>query len=184
MKPAIRAALLFGTGLLAGVVLTSLSMNESGWWSRNGGQEPGSALFDADPSEVRFLTYSADGIAVTAQRSKPNALFAVQVTRSESGATEHCIASNDLDGILIIFSHAKVRTHINEAERRRLYPSSLGYIDVKDAVYGDPITPWFLFESKDGSSIAVEKQSQIYETDIPPEVVKKLARGCLDISTR
>lgn len=184
MTRPVRAALLFGTGLLAGVALTSLTMNESGWWSRSEALEPGSALFDAEPSEVRFLTYSADGIDLTAQRSKPNALFAVQVTHSGSSATEHCIASNDLGGILVVLSHTKVRTHVNETERRSRYPSSLGHIDLKDAVYGEPITPWFLFESKDGSTIAVEKQSQIFETDIPPEVIRKLARGCVDLSTR
>lgn len=184
MKTPLRTALLLGMGFVSGVALTFLSMDESGWWNRNGALETGSALFDAEPSEVRFLTYFSESVAFTAQRSSPDALFAVQVTHAGSNVSEHCIASRDLGGILATLSSAKVRTPIAEKERGTRYPLSLGYIEVKDAVYGEPISPWLLFESKDGSTIAIEKQSQIYETDVPPEIVKKLLGGCATLSAR
>lgn len=184
MKMLLRTALLLGMGFVSGVALTLLSLDESGQWSGNGELEAGSALFDAEPSEVRFLTYHSESMAFTAQRSSPDALFTVQVTHAGSDATEHCVATHDLGGVLATLARAKVRTPIAEKERGTRYPVSLGYIEVKDAVYGEPISPWLLFESKDGSTIAIEKQSRTYETDVPPEIVKKLSGGCATLSAR
>ena len=177
-----RAALLVGIGLVSGIALTIFSMDESGW--RQGEQELSAPLFDTNMNEVRSFTYLTTSMTLTAQRSKASSPFAIQVTYTDNRPPEHCLSSSDLNGVLTSFAHSKVKKQIHIKEMESKYPTTLGYIDVKDVVIGEPIAPWRLFESNDHSVIAVEKLFTTFETDITPATIKKLETGCTELAEK
>ncbi len=174
-----RAALLVGIGLVSGIALTLFSMDESGWWQ--GEQELDMPLFDTDINEVRSFTYLTSSMTLTAQRSKASSPFAIQVTYTDNRPPEHCLSSSDLNGVLSSFAHSKVKKQIHIKEMESKYPTTLGYVDVKDVVIGEPIAPWRLFESNDHTAIAVEKLFTTVETDITPATIMKLEAGCKEL---
>lgn len=173
-----RVAFLIGVGLVSGVGLTILSMDESGWWQKDSRTEPGTSLFEADPAEVRLLTFSTDTMMLTAQRSKPGVRLAIQVTYTDDRPPLHCISSPDLDGVLSSLAVTKVKKRVNRKEIKTNYPIKLGYLEFQDEVIGEPIEPWTLFTTHDRSVIVVDQPSVTFETDISPTIIKRLESGC------
>ncbi len=179
-----RTALLFGVGLVSGIALTIFSIDESGWWQGEMKLEPGEALFEADINEVRSFTYTTTAMTLTAQRSKAGEPLAIQVTYVDNRAPQHCISTPQLDGVLTSFVLSKVKKQLTPKEIKLKYPVVLGDIEVKDAVTGEPITPWRLFTTNDHSVVAVEKRSVAFEIDISLTALKKLQAGCTELARR
>jgi hypothetical protein len=184
ISSSICIAFFVGAGLVIGIALTILSIDESVWWKREARLEKGSMLFEADSTEVRLFLYSSDDMAITAQRSNPGVSFAVQVTYTDNRPAQHCISSPDLAGVLPALALTKVRAQIDEKERKSLYPIPLGHIEIKDAVFGEPIFPWLFFRANSNATIAVKKQSQVFETDISPDTIKRIRAGCSGLAKR
>lgn len=172
-----RTMLLLGVGLVSGIALTILSMDESGWWQRE--LEPDTPLFETDIKEVRSFTYLTISKTLTAQRSKAGGPFAIQVTYADNRASQHCTSSPDLGGVLSSFARSKVKKQFNPKEIKSMYPASLGYIEVKDPVIGEPSAFWEIFTTNDHSVavVVVERQAAAFEI-ISPGVFQKLEAGC------
>lgn len=179
-----RALLLFGIGLISGIGLTVFSMNESGWWQGETKLEPGVTLFEADINEVRSFSYITTSMTITAQRSKAGGPLAILVTYPDNRPPQYCLSDTGLDGVLSSFALSKVKKQISPKELKLKYPVILGAIEVKDAVSGEPITPWTLFSTNDHSVVAVKKQSDAFEIDISPTALKKLQAGCAALAKR
>lgn len=180
----LRTTLLLGTGFLIGVIFTILGMDESGWWQTGTKINPGAALFEADPDEVRSLSYLSEEMTLTAQRSKPGSSFLVQVTFSDDRASQHCVSAPDLAGVLPTLALTKVSKAISHKEQKARYPLAMGRIEVRDAVVGEPISPWLLFGTNTHDVLAVERQSDVFETNIPYEIVRLLRSGCSTMAKR
>lgn len=179
-----RATLLLGVGLASGIALTIFSMDESGRWQGEMKPEPGAALFEADINEVRSFIYTTTTMTLTAQRSKAGGPLAIQVIYADNRAPQQCISTSELGGVLPSFVLSKVKKQITPKEIKLKYPVILGDIEVKDAVIGEPITPWRLFTTNDYSVVAVEKRFGAFEIDISPIALKKLQAGCAELARR
>ncbi|OFZ68181.1 MAG: hypothetical protein A2Z01_02985 [Betaproteobacteria bacterium RBG_16_58_11] len=179
-----RAVLLLGIGIVSGIALTIFGINESGWWQGEAKLEPGSHPFEADINEVRSFAYTTNVMMLTAQRSMAGGPLAVQVTYADNRAPQHCISSPELGGVLSSFAHSKVIKQIRPQEIKSKYPIILGHLEVKDAVIGEPITPWKLSINSDHSIVVVEKLSAAFEIDISPTTFKQLEAGCAQLAKR
>lgn len=89
----------FVFGLALGVGLTSW-LTKQGSVFRAEAPSPGQEVFGVADEEVLSLTYNTERLTFTAQRSRPNDRFAVQVTYSDGKAAQQCIASPNLEGHL------------------------------------------------------------------------------------
>ena len=179
-----RTLLLLGIGLVGGIALTILGMDESGWWQGKAALEPGTPLFESDINEVRSFTYLRPLMTLTAQRSKAGGPFAVQVTYADKRTPRHCVSSPDLGGVLSSFARSKVKKSFTPKEIKSMYPISLGYIEVKDAVMGEQSALWKLFTPNDHSIVVVvvERRAAAFESSISPGVFQKLEAGCPELA--
>lgn len=178
-----RTALLLGIGLVSGIALTILSMDESGWWQ--GELEPDTLLFETEINAVRSFTYLTISMTLTAQRSKSGEPLAIQVTYADNRPPQHCTSSTDLGGVLSSFSLSKVKKQFNPKEIKSMYPVSLGYIEVKDPVIGEPSAFWEIFTTNDHSAavVVVKRRAAAFEI-ISPTALKKLEAGCAELARR
>ena len=128
--------------------------------------------------EVLSLTYSTERLTFTAQRSKPNDRFAVQVTYADGKAAQQCIASPALEGHLPTLTKLVVKRVVPADQVTAQLPIRLGTLQLRDSVASEPISAMEFRSAPDGRWAAVSYGGSFFETTIPVAALAALESAC------
>lgn len=169
---------IFVLGLALGSGLTLLLTTRPGAVFPPGEPRPGQEVFGVADEAVLSLTYTAEQLTFTAQRSRPKDKFAVQVTYSDGKAAQQCIASPTLEGHLPTLTKLVVKRVVPTDQVATQFPIRLGVLQLKDSVVSEPISA-MEFRSASGSRwAAVSYGGRFFETSIPVAAFAALESAC------
>lgn len=169
------ATFVFGLALGAGLTL---------WLTRQGSvfraeePSPGQEIFGVVDEEVLSLTYSTERLTFTAQRSRPNDRFAVQLTYADGKAAQQCLASPALEGHLPALTKLVVKRVVPMDQVAAQHPIRLGTLQLKDSVVSEPISAMEFRSAPDGRWAAVSYGGSFFETTIPVATLAALESVC------
>lgn len=136
---------------------------------------PGSTAFSVEESGVRSITYRTAGMTLTARRAGNG--FAVTVVRT-GGAEQRCAVSSDLGGLLPGLIEIEAKRELTPEQAAGEFPVQLGTLVLEDGMANEPIPPFTVRATKDGSAVALAYQGTAFEAAMAPEMFAKLEAGC------
>lgn len=176
-SPRFRIALILGACVLAGAAVFALKPG-----SRPAVIRPGSTAFSAQEDGIRTLTYRTTALALTARRA--GAGFAVTVVGSDGRPEQRCAVSGDLGGLLPRLVEIAAKRELTLEQAATEFPVQLGTLVLKDEIANEPIAPFTVRATKDGSAVALVYQGTAIEAAIAPETFARLGSGCAALANR
>ncbi len=147
--------------------------------------EPGSEVISILEEEVMSVAFRTDKMTFTAQRSKPGASFAVQITYANRRPVQQCQASSDLAGQLAVYSTIKAKRQLaSQQQAERDFPVQLGTLELLDRMKDEPSTVIRLRASSDRKALAALYENVAVEVTSPGSAFTSLEDGCHLLSGR
>lgn len=161
-----------GAGLLA---LCELALLRPYAKSRVG---PGTEFLAVLDDEVMSLTYSTEGLTLTAQRSRPADRFAIQVTYADGRPPQQCVSTPDLAGQLAQLSSFTAKGSVPADQLESEYPVRLGKLALKDRMLIEAPPELDFRTNRDQARVVVSFGGDSVEVDTPVAAFSELRAGC------
>lgn len=139
---------------------------------------PGTEAFSVLPEEIMSLTFSTAGYKLNAQRSRPGAPFAVQITFANGRNLEQCQVSPDLAGQLEKLTTITVTRQLVPARLEVDFPTPIGLVEIRDRILPETLTALAFRASKDRSAVALSYEDYAVEVSTPATAFAKFDGGC------
>jgi hypothetical protein len=170
--------LVFLGGMLTGAGVSHLGKDAPGAPRVHQPVAPGSTMFSVLDDEVMSLTYSTASSTLTAQRSKPGAPLAVQITYADGRMAQQCLASPGLAGQLAHFSTLTANRQLSAQQVEADFPALLGTIEIRDRILAEPPAPMAFRANRDRTAVGVAYQGHAAEVKVPAAAFAALDAGC------
>ena len=145
--------------------------------------ESGSEAISILEEEVMFVAFRTDKMTFTAQRSKPEASFAVQITYADGRPAQQCQASSNLAGHLADYSTITVKHQIaSQQQAERDFPFPMGTLELRDRTEEPGGAVIRLRASSDRKALAALYENVAVEVTNPGSAFAKLEDGCRQLN--
>jgi hypothetical protein len=141
--------------------------------------EPGTEVVSILEEEVMSVVFRTDKMTFTAQRSKPGASFAMQITYADGRPAQQCQVSSNLAGQLGAYSTIKAKHQFaSQQQAERDFPVQLGTLELRDRMKDEPSTVIRLRTSSDRNALAALYENVAVEVTTPGNAFASLEDGC------
>jgi len=129
--------------------------------------------------EVMSIVFRTDKMTFSAQRSKPAASFAVQVTYTDERPAQQCQVSSNLAGQLTTYSTITTKRQLqSQQQAEKDFPIQLGTLELRDLMEDEPTTAIRLRASSDRKTMAALYGNVAIEVSNPESAFANLEKGC------
>lgn len=147
--------------------------------------EPGTVAVGILEDEVMSVTFRTDKMTLTAQRSKPAASFAVQVTYADGRPAQQCQASSSLAGQLAAYATITTKRQLQSRQQaQKDFPIKVGTLELRDRMEDEPTIVIQLRASPDRRALAALYESDAVEVTNSGSAFTALEDGCRLLGNR
>lgn len=141
--------------------------------------EPGSEVIHLLDDEVMSVVLRTDRMTFTAQRSKPAARFAVQVTYAHDTPAQQCQASSNLAGYLATYTNITAKRQLpSQQQAEKDFPLQIGTLELRDRILDEQATTIRLRASLDRQALVALYDNVAVELANPASAFTELEDGC------
>ncbi len=141
--------------------------------------EPQTEAISIFEDEVMSVVFRTNEMTFAAQRSKPGAAFAVQVTYADGRPAQQCHASSNLAGRLAVYSTITAKHSLqSQQQAERDFPILLGTLELRDRIENEPNPVIRLRASSDRKAMAALYENVAIEVTNPVSAFAGLEKAC------
>lgn len=147
--------------------------------------EPGTEVVSVLEEEVMSVVFRTDKMTFTAQRSKPKASFAVQITYADGRPAQQCQASSSLAGQLAAYATITTKRQLQSRQQaQKDFPIKVGTLELRDRMEDEPTIVIQLRARSDRKALAALYENDAVEVTNPGSAFASLEDGCRLLSSR
>lgn len=141
--------------------------------------EPRTEAIGILEDEVMSVTFMTDKMTFAAQRSKPGAAFAVQVTYADGKPSRQCQVSSNLAGQLAAYATITTKRQLHsQRQAQKDFPIKVGTLELRDRMEDEPLTVIRWRASSDRKALAALYANVAVEVTNPESAFTNLERAC------
>lgn len=127
---------------------------------------------------VTAVSFQSEQFQFTAQRSRTDVPFAVQITFADGRSPQYCMANRQLDAQLEEMFEVREKQEITVQEFEKHFTKVVGLIDIKTGYYIEPTNLMELHTTPDSKRMAVMSYGHAVEINKMAEQYNRLIDAC------